>query len=97
MMLCSGPNAKRQSMNTAMANVMRVQTIRPRADGQHVVLSPLLAGTDALSLDDEEEDEADDEGVEGQRLDDADADEHVGADVARHLGLAGDALEGVAR
>src|SRR5664279_3628701 len=75
---------------------MRVHTIRPHC--VFSMTSSVLPYGRAwpVSLGHEHEDQRHDERVEGHGLGHADADEHVGADVAGDFGLAGDALERLA-
>ena len=79
-----------------MPNVISVQIIRPGS--MFSMRLPLLPASRVwvLWIGDEDEDQGDDEGVQRDGLGHADADEHVGADVAGHLGLAGDGLERLA-
>src|SRR5664279_1828037 len=75
---------------------MRVHTIRPH--WVFSMASSVLPYGRAwpVSLGHEDEDQRDDERVEGDGLGHADADEHIGADIAGDLRLAGDALERLA-
>src|SRR5450756_1749135 len=94
MILWMGPKANFQRMNRAMPNVMSVQTMRPHS--VFSMTSSVLPCGRSLQSRHEDQDEGDDEGVQRHGLGHADTDEHVGADIARHFRLPGDALERLA-